>query len=297
MIRKLASAIRDQWIGSLALFLFAISGTAYAANTVFSTDIVDGEVKTADLANAAVTNAKLADNSVGKPKISAGAVENGKIADGAVGTSKLGAGAATNAKIADGAVNSQKVQNQTLTTDDLGPGSVDNNEIEFDAVTGAEVADGTLTGADIADGDLTGNEILEGGLTGHDIADESIQQNDLGSSVVTPKAMGVFEGTCVNDNNCPLSVNRGITALRRLDGVFGGEFCIQAGAFTDHPAAVIASQTSDHSEQWFAYTEYVSESGGPFQCSAGERLVRTTYTEPGGIAINHVDGGFTILFF
>lgn len=32
---------------------------AHAANTVFSTDIVDGEVKTADLASNAVTAAKV----------------------------------------------------------------------------------------------------------------------------------------------------------------------------------------------------------------------------------------------
>jgi hypothetical protein len=47
-----------------ALLLVALGPAAKAANTVFSTDIVDGKVKTADLANAAVTFTKLAPNAV-----------------------------------------------------------------------------------------------------------------------------------------------------------------------------------------------------------------------------------------
>ena len=42
----------------------ALGPAVHAANTVFSTDIVDGEVKTVDLGNSAVTHAKLAPNSV-----------------------------------------------------------------------------------------------------------------------------------------------------------------------------------------------------------------------------------------
>jgi hypothetical protein len=50
-------------VACLAL-LVALGPAVHAANTVFSTDIVNGEVRTEDLANAAVTFAKLAPNSV-----------------------------------------------------------------------------------------------------------------------------------------------------------------------------------------------------------------------------------------
>lgn len=52
---------------------------AYAANTVFSSDIVDGEVKTPDLANNAVTAAKIKD----------GEVKAAEIATDAVGASEI----------------------------------------------------------------------------------------------------------------------------------------------------------------------------------------------------------------
>jgi hypothetical protein len=45
-------------------FLVAHGPAVHAANTVFSTDIVDGEVKTEDLGDSAVTRSKLAPRSV-----------------------------------------------------------------------------------------------------------------------------------------------------------------------------------------------------------------------------------------
>jgi hypothetical protein len=49
---------------TLALVIALGTGSAYAANTIRSGDIVDGQVKRADLAASAVNSAKLKDNSV-----------------------------------------------------------------------------------------------------------------------------------------------------------------------------------------------------------------------------------------
>ena len=51
-------------MATVAVVLALGGGVAYAANTVFSTDIVDGEVKSADLANNSVRAAKIADGQV-----------------------------------------------------------------------------------------------------------------------------------------------------------------------------------------------------------------------------------------
>jgi len=70
----------SKWLGLLAVafvagsFIASPELRAYAANTVFSTDIVDGEVKTADLAGNAVTAAKIRDNEVKAAEIAANAV-------------------------------------------------------------------------------------------------------------------------------------------------------------------------------------------------------------------------------
>jgi hypothetical protein len=54
--------------------LFALGPAVKAANTVFSTDIVDGEVKTVDIANGAITAAKLAPNAVRSVNILANSI-------------------------------------------------------------------------------------------------------------------------------------------------------------------------------------------------------------------------------
>ena len=68
MLRRIGSQIKD-WAGVLALFLVLAGGTAYAANTIISSDIVDGQVKTVDLGSAAVTVDKLANGSVTSDKV------------------------------------------------------------------------------------------------------------------------------------------------------------------------------------------------------------------------------------
>ncbi len=64
MTRKFFAHLRQQWLGAMALFLVLAGGVAYGANTVFSSDIVNGEVKTVDLADQAVTTIKIKNNEV-----------------------------------------------------------------------------------------------------------------------------------------------------------------------------------------------------------------------------------------
>ena len=107
MLRKLRPRLTyANVVSTLCLFLVVAGGTAYAANTVFSTDIVDGEVKTADLASPAVTNNKLAANSV----------------------------------------TTGKVVNESLGALDLGAGSVGTSEVTDNSLTGADVAESSLVG-------------------------------------------------------------------------------------------------------------------------------------------------------
>ena len=89
-------------MSSLAVFLGLGGAGAYAANTVFSTDIVDGEVKTADLANSAVVRDKIANSSVVANKINGSAVTAGKIAGGAVDGSKVADNSMKGADIDEG---------------------------------------------------------------------------------------------------------------------------------------------------------------------------------------------------
>jgi hypothetical protein len=82
--------------------LVALGPAVHAANTVFSSDIVDGEVKTADIANGAVTFAKLAPNSVRSENVLANSLTAADIKGAEVnGAISLAAGAVANGRCRD----------------------------------------------------------------------------------------------------------------------------------------------------------------------------------------------------
>src|SRR5262245_11467784 len=64
-MRKLRSKLTFANVcSSLALLIAIGTGSAYAANTVFSSDIVDGEVKSADIGNNQVRSADVRDDTL-----------------------------------------------------------------------------------------------------------------------------------------------------------------------------------------------------------------------------------------
>ena len=151
MLAALISHLRNQWMGALALFLVLTSGVAYAANTVFTGDIVDDQVYSAD-------------------------VRNDSLRGGGLAASDLRAGS----------VRSSEVLNDTaagggLTAFDLRSSSVGGSEIATDGVHPEDVRDDTLEGgglgaADLAPGSVGGSEVADDSLGGADIHESSLSQ-------------------------------------------------------------------------------------------------------------------------
>jgi hypothetical protein len=72
MLSTLLTSVRNQWMGALALFLVLTGGSAYAltgSNTVFTDDIVNGQVKAEDVARNGIRTDELADSSVGAREV------------------------------------------------------------------------------------------------------------------------------------------------------------------------------------------------------------------------------------
>ena len=103
---KLLAHLRRQWMGALALFLVLTSGTAYAANTVFSTDIVDGEVKTPDIASNAVGTGKIGNNQVFSDD-----VRDDTLAGGGLAAADLRSGSVGSAEVANNSLGGADIKN------------------------------------------------------------------------------------------------------------------------------------------------------------------------------------------
>ena len=73
-------------VATLALIVALGGGAAYAANTVFSSDIVNGEVKAVDIAPGAVRTGEILDDEVQNADIAAGAVRSAEIGNNQIRT-------------------------------------------------------------------------------------------------------------------------------------------------------------------------------------------------------------------
>jgi hypothetical protein len=115
MSAKVAGYIRQHHLGLVAIFL-ALSGTAYAANTVGSADIINESILSQDVKNGEV-----------------------KIAD-----------------IGQGAVATDEIANNQVRTSDIGDGQVTTGDVNNDNLTGGDIAPNSLKGADVDEGSLAG---------------------------------------------------------------------------------------------------------------------------------------------
>ena len=188
-------------VSTIALFGVLATGSAYAANTIFSTDIVDGEVKTADLAATAVTNNKLAGNSVASGKVQDNTLAGADVQDNALGGADVQDNALGGADIAD---------TGSLGTLEINEGSLFNDN----SLTGGDVADtgslGTLEineGSLFNDNSLTGSDINEsqlgqvpdaGAVDGIDSTQIATAAGDNADSGQCSGSLGILDETCAN---------------------------------------------------------------------------------------------------
>jgi hypothetical protein len=100
-------------VSTLALFV-ALGGTAYAAATIGSAEIVDESIQSVDVKNGQVKTADIALDAITSNRINNGSVLNSEIATNAV----------TGAKVAGNTLTGAKVANNTLTGLDIDEGEL-----------------------------------------------------------------------------------------------------------------------------------------------------------------------------
>jgi hypothetical protein len=187
-------------VASTAALVLALgTGTAYAANTVFSTDIVDGQVMNADLATNAVNTGKIINGGVWGQDIKADAITSSLVADGTLTGADLAADAVGNAQLADSSVGSAEVQNESLTSNDLAADSVQASEIADNSIDGGEIVNDSLGSNDLAPGSVGTSEVSDGSLTGSDIANDGLTMSDIsggGTSGGTVSFPAIATGHC-----------------------------------------------------------------------------------------------------
>lgn len=133
----------------LALTIVLGMGTAYAANTVRSKDIVNGQVKNQDLGAGSVDTTKILDATVGEADL----------APVSVGSDELQTNSVNATEIADDSIDSGEIVNDSLFSSDLGAGSVGSSEIVDHSVTSTDIAYNAVSGGYVLDNSITTDDI------------------------------------------------------------------------------------------------------------------------------------------
>lgn len=102
-------------------------------------------------------------------------VDSGDIVNGQVKRADIGGNAVTGAKVADGSLGASDLAFKSIGTDQLADRSVDADVLGVDAVRGYHVANGSLTGLDLAQNNsITGGHVAADTITGADVNEQSL---------------------------------------------------------------------------------------------------------------------------
>jgi hypothetical protein len=219
--------IRNNAIAYVALFVALTGGTAYAldgSNTVFTDDIVDGEVRSADINNGAVTTEDLSNSngvrsedvrddtqsggglaasdlgpaSVGQSEVANGSLTGAEFADRSIGGQKIGNETLSGANVTDGALFGADIANDSLGAADIGTSAVAAGELNPDAFVQADiarasatnqrygVADDAIQGSEVSARTLTGSDVVADSLTGAEVKEPTLDTPEAAYYTVTP---------------------------------------------------------------------------------------------------------------
>lgn len=206
MERKTISGwIRANVLGFIAIFI-ALGGTAAAlpgTDTVESDDIVDGEVRNADIHANAVTSDKIGLGQVASPDLHGDAVTGAKIADGSVGAADVAPNSLGGAQVDEASLDPSILQHR------LAGGCAAGSAIRDVDAAGNVICEGVggATGGPPtgpAGGDLTGNypnpdlaagvvgtsQLSTGAVTSANVADDTLKGIDIAPDAVGSSEIG-----------------------------------------------------------------------------------------------------------
>jgi hypothetical protein len=125
--------------------------------------------------------------------VCSGCVGTSDIADNAITSAKIGSGQVAVTDIATDAVTSTKIKNQQVATNDLATGAVTTHKIsDTSGVYSVDIVNGQVATADILDGGVLTEDIADLTITSEDLADDAVQ---LDVNIVSGEQIQISPGS------------------------------------------------------------------------------------------------------
>lgn len=157
-------------IGTTQIADDAITTAKIAANAITATEIAADTITSNQIAANAITSNELAANSVISGKIQAGSITATEIAANTITGSKLVAGTITANEIAANTITAAKIQAGAITANEIAANTITAAKIASDTITGNQIAANTITASELAANSVTADKILAGSVTAGKLA-------------------------------------------------------------------------------------------------------------------------------
>jgi len=182
-------AIADSGVDTTQLADNAVTDAKLSSSATLDSDRA---VSTDHIQSNAVTSAKLAssattdsERAVTTSHIKDSAVTTDKIATNAITATELADDAVDTAAINDNAVTADKINTAAVTEGKIAAGAVSTIKLGNDAVTTSKIADLTVTEAKIAGSAITTGKVADSAITAVKLADGSVTTGKLSTGAVT----------------------------------------------------------------------------------------------------------------
>jgi hypothetical protein len=124
----------------LALVIALGTGTAYAASTVGSSDIINKSIRSVDIKNGQVKSTDIRDATIKAPDLAPGAVTGANVLDESL----------TSADLATSSVGAAEIANDSVASGEILDNSITSSEILNNSITTADIAGADVNGAGIS---------------------------------------------------------------------------------------------------------------------------------------------------
>ena len=180
-----AEHIADAQVTNSKLAIDAVTGAKIADNTVDSEHYAAGSIDTEHIGNLQVTTAKIA----------ADAIDNSKLADNAVGAENLASPSVQTAKITDSAVTTAKIADSAITTPKIAADAINGTKIADNSIDSEHYVDGSIDAEHILDGQITNSKLAVDAVTGAKIADDTIDSEHYAALSIDTEHIGNLQVT------------------------------------------------------------------------------------------------------
>ena len=217
--------IADDAVTNAKIAIDAIQGDVIAAGAITETTIAADAVTNAKIAIDAIQGDVIAAGAITETTIAADAVTNAKIAIDAVRANVIEAGAITSAKIAADAITATKLADDAVTNSKIAVDAIQANVIEAGAITETKIGDSAITTAKIDANAITAAKIDAGAVTATEIASNAITSAKIDAGAVTASEIASNAITAVK-------IDAGAITTAKIDANAITAAKIDAGAVT-----------------------------------------------------------------